>query len=158
MGQRLKFRRDSFANWAASVVAPVDGEPIWCASTRQFKIGNGVGAWAALPTIGSAYLSAGSMTPNAGAVLPSTAIPTITNATLCEFIYLLRCGTPQGGYAAGDRVMNTVNTNVACWFSGGFVGASIGNAVPQIIPKTGGAPINITPANWALEVYYRILA
>jgi hypothetical protein len=98
------------------------------------------------------------MTPNAGAVLPSTAIPTITNATLCEFIYLLRCGTPQGGYAAGDRVMNTFNTNVACWFSAGFVGASIGNAVPQIIPKTGGAPINITPANWALEIYYRIIA
>ena len=48
MGQRIKVRRDTSANWAASTVLLVDGEQGYDKTLKQYKTGNGIDLWPAL--------------------------------------------------------------------------------------------------------------
>jgi Major tropism determinant N-terminal domain len=154
---KIKLRRDSQANWAASANVPVDGEPIWNSTTRVFKMGNGISAYSALPTLTAGYWSLGQMTPAANAVMPAVTFSNIANVQQVKFLWYLVCLTASNGYAVGDRVASTVNNNIIAWSSATQAGLAIGNALPQIIPKTGGAPVAIVAANWQLQAFFKIV-
>jgi hypothetical protein len=51
--QRIRFRRDTASNWAAANPVLLSGEAGYETDTGTFKIGNGVGAWNALPAASS---------------------------------------------------------------------------------------------------------
>jgi Major tropism determinant N-terminal domain len=48
MGQRIKQRRDTSANWAASTVPLADGEHGYDKTLKQYKTGDGTALWPAL--------------------------------------------------------------------------------------------------------------
>lgn len=48
MGQRIKGRRDTSANWAASTVPLADGETGYDKTLKQYKTGDGTALWPAL--------------------------------------------------------------------------------------------------------------
>lgn len=45
----LKLKRKTQAQWESSTVIPLEGEPCMATDTFQFKIGDGVNVWTALP-------------------------------------------------------------------------------------------------------------
>lgn len=49
MGQRVKVRRDTSANWATSNPVLLDGEQGYDKTLKQYKTGDGTTAWATLP-------------------------------------------------------------------------------------------------------------
>jgi hypothetical protein len=49
MGQRIRVRRDTSANWSTSNQILLDGEQGYDKTLKQFKTGDGVTAWATLP-------------------------------------------------------------------------------------------------------------
>lgn len=49
MGQRIKVRRDSSANWATSNPILADGEQGYDKTLKQYKTGDGITNWATLP-------------------------------------------------------------------------------------------------------------
>ena len=51
---RLKLHRHTAAEWTASALVPLDGEPCWSTDTDVLKIGDGTNVWSALTTVGSA--------------------------------------------------------------------------------------------------------
>lgn len=49
MGQRIKHRRDTGANWTASNPVLLDGELGWDKTAKKAKMGDGVTDWNSLP-------------------------------------------------------------------------------------------------------------
>ena len=64
---KIKFRRDTAANWSSKNPTPAAGEPCYETNTGKFKIGNGSTAYNSLP-----YIDGGSITVDSALSTTST--------------------------------------------------------------------------------------
>jgi Major tropism determinant N-terminal domain len=150
MGQRIKLRRDTSANWASNNPVLQAGEFGWETNTNKLKIGDGVTAWNALP-----YFGIGSgLVEGVNAIINAWAINSVVTAnhglgSVPKFIDVyLECVTANNGYAIGDRFYPQLSVLITWWASATQVGIVCGASTGTIRPKAGGANVSITGAQW----------
>lgn len=150
MGQRIKVRRDSSANWTSTNPILQAGELGFESNTNKLKIGDGLTAWAALP-----YLQLGKTTQEGapianGTIAISTAITVAHNLGQKPDIVQtwLECVTASNGYAVGDRITTFATNEPAFSNNATNISIAFSSVLPAIFPKAGGAAVVITAANW----------
>lgn len=150
MGQRIKLRRDTTGGWATSNTILADGEQGYDSSLRLFKMGDGVTPWGGLKYFNELAINQG-VTISLG--FPST-INTGLNAIPNDVSAFLVCKVASNGYAVNEIVTPSLsNYSVSATSAGGSI--AFGTAAPQVIPRLGGAPVAITPANWMVKVVFK---
>lgn len=155
MGQRIKQRRATAAQWTATNPVLESGEFGWESDTNKLKIGNGASAWSAL-----AYFSAGGSLQEgvpltyAGNNILVTANMPHGLPQLPKIVQLqAKCLTAVNGFAVGDIVVPV--TSSFAWGADAtntFLTRSNVGAMTTP-PKTGGAAnVSILTANWQIIV------
>lgn len=151
MGQRIKMRADTAANWTSINPVLQNGEFGYVTNQKYFKIGDGVTTWNSLlkSTAGKDNTAQfGTIAINSGSNAPHNlgASPKILES------YLI-CITASNGYAVGEKVYDLSAKNYWVSVDATTIYIRFGTALPQIFPKLGGAAVAITAANWRVEVY-----
>jgi hypothetical protein len=152
MGQRIKARRDTAANWTTTNPVLQVGELGLETDSKRIKIGDGATAWNALKFIDGQNKSA-DMAKSMALSIATVAHNLGVKPT--RAIYGIRCLTADIGYAVGDEL-----------YFGGLVVAFSWNATNMRISSTGTAPAiphattgtntAITAARW--EYFIRVYA
>ena len=149
MGQRIRLRRDTAANWLASNPILIDGELGLDTTNKRFRIGDGVTAYNALAIYQPIITSLGAIiTPAINTA--NVQAHSLANAPANIDVYLIAL-VAANGYAAGEFVKSFVTQNFALSYDALNVSVRFAAALPSIIPKGGGAAVTINAASWALQ-------
>lgn len=158
MGQRIRARRDTAANWTTTNPVLQAGEFALETNTNKVKIGDGATAWNALAYFAGAG-SVGSMVEGVAVVNQSLNVSTSGSVShgLGKIPDLLsvyfECVTASNGFAVGDRVdasslagQVSVSSNASSIFWG------TRSVAGNIVPKAGGVVAAINLASFRLNV------
>ena len=147
MGQRVKNRRDASGTWTSTNPTLQAGELGWESDTLRFKIGNGATNWVGLPYYNSSKVGAGILNGTIAISTTLTAVHLLGQAPDCMISYI-ECITANNGYAVGDRIFSNQGKGIDYSANATNVTISFNSALPQIVPKAGGALLTIVAANW----------
>ena len=146
MGQRIKARRDTSANWATSNPVLQLGELGFDTTNKRIKIGDGVTVWAALLYLSNGISAALNIGLNATYSVAHGLGRSPSSMNIC-----LLCGIPNNGYSSGDRAGMVAN-NITGFYNANNYGYQTASALPTIIPRSGGAPVAISASQWQVLI------
>lgn len=148
MGQRIKLRSDTAANWTSTNPILADGELGYDKTNKWFKTGDGVTAWVSLQylkepsflasIIPSATIT-GSFTHNLGAV------PT-------QIYVYAECIAANNSYIIGDVVHRFAAQNFNVWADALSVNFFALGATPTIAVKGSSTIVSLTNIGWRLRI------
>jgi hypothetical protein len=151
MGQRIKHRRDTAANWAAQNPVLQDGELGYDKTNKLLKMGDGATPWAGLGAMRQVKEGV-----KAEANYAANALYAFAHGLgrVPDFVHAyMECITANNGFAVGDKVAmtlpNVVNYN---WDATNIRIACSSTANTTMIPKTGGATSAQSPTYFKIVV------
>lgn len=147
MGQRIKHRRDTAANWTSANPTLQAGEFGYESDTNKLKIGDGATAWTSLAYFGASLVE-GVNCVKAWTSSTSTTVLHGLGGIPKVIEVFAECLTAQNGYLVGDLVPY-YQSNLAVIANATQLTVSHGsNSALSLPPKAGGVLVAMTAANW----------
>lgn len=163
MGSRIKHRRDTSANLAATNPVLADGELGYAKDTRVLKMGDGVNTWQNLPRL--VMDSNGTNGNNLLKLIKGVGFEYIQCAASSNYtvehglgrvpdlvISTYHIAIASSGWAVNDELKSVHAIAPAISADATTLRVMTNNNSMQIPPKTGGAAATIAYANWRLRV------
>lgn len=151
MGQRIKHRRDTAANWAAQNPVLSDGELGYDKTNKLLKMGDGATPWAGLGAMRQVKEGVKAEKTYAASTVGVTAHGLGREP---DFVHAyMECIVANNGFAVGDKVALTLPNIVNYNFDATNIRiACSAAAATTMIPKAGGATTSQNPAQFKIVV------
>lgn len=152
MGQRIKLRRDTAANWTAINPILQAGEMGVEAVTNRMKVGDGVTVWTGLPYVGGGLVEGVNNFRNHTASTVQVVAHGLGKMPLFVEV-VAECIVANSGYTVGQYVKYGNGQTIATYDSVNTYLTFSSATVPQsIVPRGGGAAVAAGVNNWRMRI------